>query len=228
MVTDSPETNHTTVKRGPGFSWLESAVLAVAFLALGALAVPVVGALSSSSEQTAIREETDPDVGFLHDMINHHSQALEMSNIALTNGSSPEIEVYAREILLFQAYEMGLMTSWLADLGHTPTDGRESAMEWMGMMGMPVESMPGMASEADLAALQAATGEDADRLFFELMADHHRGGVEMALAAVDTADDARVVDLATRQARNQRIEIDEFLATADMIGLDVNIEPIRD
>ena len=159
-------------------------------------------------------------------MMDHHGQALEMSNIALTNGSSPEIETFAREILLFQSYEMGLMTSLLEDAGHAPSDGRDVAMEWMGM-GMPLGSMPGMASESDMAALRAATGDEADRLFLELMAEHHRGGVEMGLAAVNSAADDRVVELAARLARNQRVEVDEYIATAERLDLDVDIEPIR-
>ncbi len=99
-------------------------------------------------------------------------------------------------------------------------------MEWMGM-GMTVGWMPGMASDTDLAALRAATGDEADRLFLELMAEHHRGGVSMGLAAVERADDERVVELAARQANNQRVEVNEFIATAERIGLEVEIEPIR-
>lgn len=221
MVSQSvSEIDNATIERGPRLSWVQSAVLGLALIGLGALIGAVVQNLDSA------KGETDPDVGFLHDMIDHHGQALEMSNIALTNGSSPEIETFAREILLFQSYEIGLMTSWLEDAGHAPTDRSELAMEWMGM-GMPVGSMPGMASDPDLASLREATGDEADRLFLELMAEHHRGGVRMGLAAVDRADDGRVVALAGRQARNQRIEVNEFIATADRIGLDVAIEPIE-
>ena len=168
MVKQPTESDHSAVDRGPRFSWLQSAILGLALLGLGALAGPVVRSLES------VPAETDPDVGFLHDMIDHHGQAVEMSNIALTNGSSPEIETFAREILLFQSYEIGLMTSWLDDAGHAPTDRSDVAMEWMGM-GMPLGSMPGMASDNDLAALRAATGDEADRLFLELMAEHHSG-----------------------------------------------------
>lgn len=216
----SPESGRSAVDGGPRFSWFQSAVLALALIGLGALVGPVVRSLESAPA------ETDPDVGFLHDMIDHHGQALEMSNIALTNGSSPEIETFAREILLFQSYEIGLMASWLEDAGHAPSDRSDVAMEWMGM-GMPVGSMPGMASDTDLAALRAATGDEADRLFLELMAEHHRGGVSMGLAAVQRADDERVVELAARQANNQRVEVNEFIATAERIGLEVEIEPIR-
>ncbi len=213
-------TEHSAVGHGPRFSWFQSAVVGVALICLGALAGPAVRSMK------AVKAETDPDIGFLHDMIDHHGQALKMSNIALTNGSSPEIETFAREVLLFQSYEVGLMTSWLKDAGHTPTDRSDLAMEWM-EMGMPVGSMMGMASESDLEELRAAKGDDGDRLFLELMAEHHRGGVRMALAAVERADDDRVLDLASRQANNQRIEVNEFIATADRIGLDVEIEPIR-
>lgn len=220
MVSESAtEVKQAANEDGPRLSWVQSAVLGLLLVGLGAL----LGNVASVLEPR--KGETDPNVGFLHDMIDHHGQALEMSNIALTNGSSPEIEGFAREILLFQSYEIGLMTSWLEDAGHTPGDRGELAMEWMGM-GVPVESMPGLASDLDLAALRVATGDEADRLFLELMAEHHRGGVRMGLAAVDRADEDRIVALAGRQARNQRVEVNEFIATADRIGLEVSIDPI--
>ena len=49
----------------------------------------------------------------------------------------------------------------------------------------------------------------------------------MGLAAVERAEDDRVNELAARQANNQRVEVTEFIATAERIGLDVEIEPIR-
>lgn len=46
------------------------------------------------------RSEAYADVGYLQDMISHHEQALEMSNLELVNGSSPEVQIFAREDLV--------------------------------------------------------------------------------------------------------------------------------
>jgi uncharacterized protein (DUF305 family) len=76
-----------------------------------------------------------------------------------------------------------------------------------------------------MARLRDAQGVDADALFLDLMAEHHRGGAEMAAYAAKTADDRRVRALATAMARNQAIEIAEFRQTVERFGFDVVIDP---
>ena len=68
---------------------------------------------------------------------------------------------------------------------------------------MPVEarSMPGLATDDDLARLRDAEGTDFDRLFLTLMAAHHEGGVHMADYAADHAADPRVRSLAALMAQ---------------------------
>lgn len=67
---------------------------------------------------------------------------------------------------------------------------------------------------------------DADALFLELMAEHHRGGIHMADYAADNASDPGARALAARMARNQAIEVNEYARTAERLGLDVDIEPV--
>ncbi len=149
------------------------------------------------------------DVGFLYDMITHHEQAIAMSTVELGSGADSGTKVFAREILTLQAYEIGLMDQQLANWGHAAERPGATAMEWMGMP-VEAENMPGMASDAELAALREARGADADALFIPLMQDHHRGGVHMAEYAAENADSEFVRTLADRMARNQRIEINEL------------------
>ena len=86
-------------------------------------------------------------------------------------------------------------------------------------MAIPVDEMPGLASEAELAALREASGEAADALFVALMQDHHRAGVAMAEAAAERASDPWVRELAERMARNHAIEINEMDAARRCTGL---------
>ena len=56
--------------------------------------------------------------------------------------------------------------------------------------------MPGMASDADIARLSELSGVEAERLFLQLMIAHHRGGVEMAEAAIARTTNPLVLSLA--------------------------------
>lgn len=172
----------------------------------------------------SVPDENSADVGYLQDMITHHEQALTMAQYGLANGQSTEVMTFAREILLFQSYEIGLMENKLNSWGYSRQNRPETAMAWMGM-GMPVESMPGLATDEQIDALATAEGLESDVMFLELMAAHHRGGADMGLAAADRADDQWVVDLSRRQARNQIIEINEFILAGERAGLPIAIEP---
>ena len=158
------------------------------------------------------------DVGFLQDMITHHQQALEMANIELVSGAEPDVEVFAREILRAQAFEIGLMTRKLHEWGYGQADDA-TAMEWMGMP-TPLSAMPGIASDEEMDALARSEGPLADALFVRLMQDHHRGGVHMAEYAAANAQDPFVKQLAEGFARNQRIEIEELEAARLRANLD--------
>jgi uncharacterized protein (DUF305 family) len=163
-------------------------------------------------------ERGSVDVGFLHDMLTHHEQAVVMSNAELVDGQEPAIAVFAREILHFQSYEIGLMQAQLDEWGYERQDRPAEAMTWMGMSSAP-QAMPGMASEAELRALQSAEGRHSDALFVQLMQDHHAGGVHMAETAAADAADAEVRELAKRMARNQRMEIAELEAARGRAAL---------
>ena len=143
------------------------------------------------------------DVRFLQDMISHHEQAIEMASIEIVEGVEPGVQVFAREIVLFQSYEIGLMDRQLADWGNRRESRSGTAMEWMDMS-VPVEQVPGLASDAEMDALSEFTARDVDALFVKLMQDHHAGGVHMAVYAVEHASDPFVRELAARMARNQR------------------------
>lgn len=158
------------------------------------------------------------DVGFLYDMITHHEQAQYMANLELVNGSEEAVQVFAREILKFQSFEIGLMQAYLEEWGYAREEVPDRAMGWMGHP-LARDAMPGMATEAQLGRLLQARGRDADARFVELMKAHHRGGIEMADYASSRARNQRVRALAARVARNQRLEIDELEAARQRVGL---------
>lgn len=164
------------------------------------------------------------DAGFYLDMTAHHEQGVRLGLIELSNGENSVVRGFAQEVVIFQQYELGLMDGQLQewDLGRGDRD--EQAMGWMDAP-VPYAAMPGLATDAEISQLQAADGSTADALFLELMAEHHRGAVHMASYAAQNADSEAVRTLARRMARNQAIEINEFVETAERFDLDADIEP---
>ena len=98
-------------------------------------------------------------------------------------------------------------------------DLERTSMQWMDM-GTPVAAMPGMATAAELENLKGAGGADADRLFLTMMREHHRGGVHMSLYAAAHASDGDVRELATRMAKCQQVEVNEYSMLMRRLGLD--------
>jgi uncharacterized protein (DUF305 family) len=77
---------------------------------------------------------------------------------------------------------------------------------------LPTDRMPGLATQAELDQLQAASGKAADRLYAQLMIAHHQGGIHMAQYAAEHAARADVRDLASRMVSGQQGDIVELQA----------------
>lgn len=117
------------------------------------------------------------DVEFMRGMIHHHAQALVMTGYAATNSGGDQVPLLARRMEIGQTDEIALMTSWLLDRGwDAPSGDLDEHLEHDDS-----ELMPGMLTDAELAALGDTRGDEFDRLFLESMIRHHEG----ALAMVD-------------------------------------------
>jgi uncharacterized protein (DUF305 family) len=185
-----------------------------------ALAVAVVAAFLGAAvwDRVSTPSADSVDVGFLADMRSHHAQAVEMANLAIQTAGDATVRDFAKEVLMFQQYEIGYMEALSEDWGQFPADPERSAMAWMGM-GTPVDAMPGMATPEQLDALAEARGSEADALFLQLMTEHHLGGIHMAEHAAERAGDQRVRDLAARMASAQAKEVGEYRRLAERLGV---------
>lgn len=182
-------------------------------------AVAFLGGAAGYTLRAVEAKGTAADVGFLRDMTYHHSQAVQMAQMALAGDMPDEARMFAQEVVMQQRYEIGLMRASMYRLGGDP-EGDGTAMAWMDMP-VPIDDMPGMASPEEISALEDAEGAEAAELFFALMSRHHLGGVHMAEEAAERADDPWVRDLASRMARNQRQEVLEYSASRQRQGLGV-------
>ncbi len=190
-------------------------VLATAVVT-GLFAAAAIWALGANEEPPAPMNAVD--VGFLQDMLDHHDQALEISNRYLDNNAEGDAAPYAREVIMFQTRDIGWMEAWLADDGYARGEPDRTAMLWMDEP-TPVAEMRGMQTPERLQELSDARGTDADLLFFEIMTDHHLGGVHMADHAAANGARQEIVDFAESVSRNQRIEVVEYRGAMERLGL---------
>jgi uncharacterized protein (DUF305 family) len=193
-------------------------------LALGALVGLVLfGAIFGASKLTkrgsTARPLTAIEVGFLHDMIDHHAQAIVISKAYLANNTGGA-KSYADEVILFQDQEVGIMRALLAEAKQPVERVGSEAMAWMGH-GMTVADMPGMQTPAKLTELSAARGAAADGLWFSMMSDHHVGGIEMLDAVGGLSRVKRITEMAAKMRHNQGSEIIEYQQAAKRFGLPI-------
>ena len=155
------------------------------------------------------------DVGFLQDMRIHHEQAVTMAVVYL--GASPKgnvtLRTIAREIMLEQSTEAGRMVQMLRMFKESETNESDQVMAWMGTP-VPLERMPGYASDAELDSLYKSRNAEADRLFATLMIAHHKGGIHMADHASMHGENDEVRALADAIIHAQQSEITELTKLA--------------
>ncbi|MGW3334979.1 DUF305 domain-containing protein [Streptomyces rubiginosohelvolus] len=184
----------------------------VLLVALGLVALMVVrpsaASPSGASSQSAPAEDS-VDAGFARDMAIHHQQAVEMSFIVRDRTDDEDVRRLAYDIINTQANQRGMMLGWLEMWG-LPKSAAGPPMKWMGHTVTPTGEgslMPGMATDAELAALTAAKDQKAEVLFLRLMTVHHRAGADMAQAAAGAAKTDAIRNLAEGMVRGQQSEI---------------------
>lgn len=171
------------------------------------------------------RDLSAVDVGFLQDMIDHHTQAIAMSERYLSSNRRGGAASYAAEVIPFQRLEITMMDKWLTRGGFARGANDRQAMGWMGMS-TSVATMPGMQTQDTVDAFTAAVGPVADGLFFDVMSDHHRGGVHMAEYAAAHGKNSWVKKFAANMARNQQQEIVEYSQAIKRLASNVPVPPM--
>ena len=168
---------------------------------------------------------TEADVRFMQGMIHHHAQALEMTALVPERTTSRGFHRMALRMEISQSDEIGIMRTWLEDRGEavphvgdhpgmrgggTPAGMRSGGMQ-AGTRGETGHMMmPGMLSPEQMQQLRDATGPEFERLFLELMIQHHEGAIVMVRDLFDTpgaAQESTVNFFANEVDADQTIEI---------------------
>ncbi len=152
-------------------------------------------------------QATPADVTFMQGMIGHHAQALDMTALIAERTSRDEMKRLGQRISVSQADEINMMRSWLTKRGQAlPAEHAHH---------LPGGMMPGMLSNAQMAELAAAKGEEFDRLFLKYMIQHHEGALSMVddlFKMPGAGQDGDINAFAADVDSDQRMEIDRMRA----------------
>lgn len=163
----------------------------------------------TTADSSAETEAGEADGSFARGMIPHHTQAIEMAELALdpATGAGPEVQDLATRIRDAQGPEIELLTDWLGVQGVTveADEGHEHDMA----------GDDGMMSDDQMAGLAASTGADFDTAWLELMIEHHEGAVAMALAVQTDGSSPEMLALADEIIAAQEAEIAEMQTLLD-------------
>ncbi|KAA2259414.1 DUF305 domain-containing protein [Solihabitans fulvus] len=213
---EQPSAGSTGGRPAPWAKALVASAAVLAILLLGA-AVGLLIQLPGSGD-TASPSADSVDVGFCQDMATHHRQAVEMSNIALQKSTDPALRQIAFDVESSQLEQVGRMKGWLSLWSQPEQSPGTTHMAWMaGAAGHAhggastgstgVTTMPGIASQDELAKLRSLSGKDFDVYFLQLMIRHHEGGGPMARYAAEHAGVSVVRTLAENMLKSQSSEI---------------------
>lgn len=185
---------------------LSGAVVTVAGLALAGCTINIgvpndqgkQGGMMRSSQNSA--GYSQQDLMFAQMMIPHHEQAVEMSTLAETRTTNPEVLALAKQIKAAQSPEIEQMQGWLDASG---SGEMNMDMDHMG------HGMQGMLSDQQMTALENAQGAQFDKLYLEGMIEHHEGAIQMA-HMIENSDNAEARKLAEAIVTSQTAEIKQM------------------
>lgn len=185
--------------------------------AIAVIVVLLAGLAGCSSTQTesaptisvdAAPSASSADIAFAQSMIPHHAQAVAMADLALLPqaDASTQVQQLAEQIKAAQGPEIAQMSQWLQEWGApSAMPGGDHSGHDMGGV-----TSSGMMSAKQMKQLAAASGEEFDTLWLEMMIEHHTGAIEMAGQVRAGSTSPQVQGLADEIITAQEQEISEM------------------
>ncbi|MEU1596026.1 DUF305 domain-containing protein [Streptomyces sp. NPDC005708] len=149
----------------------------------------------------------DADIHFAQMMIPHHEQAVEMAKLADGRAADSEIKDIATKIEKAQDPEIKTMTGWLQSWGKPTAMGDMPGMD----MG------DGMMSDKDMKELKAMKGTEFDKMFAQMMINHHNGAISMAKNEQKDGKNADAVKMAGDIVTSQSAEVKQLQSILDRL-----------
>ncbi|MFD3619597.1 DUF305 domain-containing protein [Streptomyces sp. NPDC058676] len=149
------------------------------------------------------------DVTFAQMMIPHHEQALEMAGLADGRVLDVELKEVAAKIEKAQDPEIKTMTGWLESWNKPTSAGSVPEMDH--------GSGDGMMSDADMGHLKSMKGAEFDKMFAEMMIEHHDGAISMAEDEQKNGKNADAVKMAGDIVKGQSAEVKQLQGILDRL-----------
>lgn len=208
----------TALTRTPRRTHLRRAAATASVVAVGALLLSACGddmsgmdhgsgkSSTSASGDAGSADFVDADVTFAQMMIPHHEQALEMAELADGRASDAELKDIAEQIEKAQDPEIKTMKGWLRSWDRPTAVESMPGMDHGGNGG----SADGMMSGADMRRLKNMKGTDFDKLFAQLMIEHHNGAISMAEEERKNGRNDAAVKMAGDIVKSQTAEVEQL------------------
>lgn len=161
----------------------------------------LMGNGTAGTAGTSAGEHNQADTMFAQMMIVHHRGAIEMAKLATTNANNTKVKSLGAKIQAAQQPEIDLMSSWLGLWGAMSPNGM--SMDGLGA----AHDMPGMMNDQQMADLTKATGTAFDRMFLQMMTEHHQGAITMAKTELSSGTSVDAKALAAKIIADQTAEI---------------------
>lgn len=196
-------------------------------------APPVLDPGAPGDEPTPVTEEeiaaavdithNEADFEFMHLMIAHHGQAIEMTDLVPDRYDNEDIDTIAARMSAGQSGEIDLMESWLEANVYGPGRENPAHQNYCGLnidtghhdgecveIDHTHEDMQGMLTPEEMDELTDASGAEFDELFVDYMVYHHEGAISMAEEVVREGEHPIVYSMASEMAVEQSAEINRL------------------
>ena len=159
-------------------------------------------------ETLATLEGKELEATFLAEIISHHRAAIEMAQLELERGASPDIRTHAENIIANQQHQIDQFTRWLDEwYGLTPEEAKAQApaeaQEEMKVLEQEAQTMI-----EELSAVEA--GENFDVAFVQKMIPHHQAGIVEFLEPQSRAVHPQLRVAATAGITTQQAQVADF------------------
>ncbi|MBL1075949.1 DUF305 domain-containing protein [Nocardia sp. 2] len=159
---------------------------------------------SAPASATQRTDFNDADVMFLQMMYPHHAQAVEMAKLVPSRSQNQELIALAANIEAAQSPEMQQITTLLTAFGKQAPSATTSGHSMDG------HAMDGMMTDQQMTELTAMSGTAFDKMWLQMMIEHHRGAVTMAQTELTSGVNPDSKAMAQAIVSGQQAEIDQM------------------
>jgi uncharacterized protein (DUF305 family) len=162
-------------------------------------------------EQHAKMNEAPYDLRYIDMMMHHHQMGIDMAKLAQNKASHAELKTFATKTIEEQQKDSDQLKKWRDEWY-----ADKPIFEHMNMQGMDMSKMcksdqahmhnlPGM-QQMDMRKLEAATGNEFDLLFLDMLIPHHQMAIDMSQEASKKAAHAQLKTFARTNIAKQQKE----------------------